>query len=163
MNLSGFFVLLFHKTYTKTMLPLAQTGDTVQVHYTGTLTDGTLFDSSVGREPLEFPLGSGMVIKGFDDGVTGMAVGSKKTIHIPANEAYGPSQEEAIFSFNRSEIPNDIPLELGAQLNMHEDGNPNPVSVTIVALTEEQVTVDANHPLAGQDLIFELELVGIRQ
>jgi peptidylprolyl isomerase len=145
------------------MTPIAQTGDTVQVHYTGTLTDGTLFDSSVGREPLEFSLGSGMVIKGFDDGVTGMVVGSKKTIHIPAEEAYGPSQEEAIFSFSRSEIPNDIPLELGAQLNMHEDGNPNPVPVTIVALTDDQVTVDANHPLAGQDLIFELELVGIRQ
>ncbi len=143
------------------MISIAQTGDTIQVHYTGTLTDGTLFDSSVGREPLEFLLGSGMVIKGFDDGVTGMSIGSKKTIHIPAEEAYGLSQEEAILSFNRSEIPSDIPLELGGQLNMHEDGNPNPVPVTIVALTDDQITVDANHPLAGKDLTFELELVAI--
>ncbi len=139
----------------------AKTGDTVQVHYTGTLTDGTLFDSSEGREPLQFKLGVGMVIKGFDDGVTGMNIGEKKQIHIPVEEAYGPKHDDLIFTFNRSEIPDDVPLELGMQLSMHEDGNPQPVSVTVVALSETSVSVDANHPLAGQDLVFDLELVAI--
>lgn len=139
----------------------AKIGDTVQVHYTGTLTDGTLFDSSVEREPLQFKLGVGMVIKGFDDGVEGMGIGEKKQVHIHVDEAYGPKQEDLIFTFNRSDIPEDVPLEIGMQLNMHEDGNPQPVSVTVVALSETSVTVDANHPLAGQDLVFDLELVEV--
>ncbi len=139
----------------------AKTGDIVEVHYRGTLTDGTLFDSSAGHQPLQFKLGEGMVIKGFDDGVTGMSVGDKKQIQIPVEEAYGPVMEDIIFTFNRSDIPADVPLEIGSQLNMHEDGNPQPISVTIVALNDSSVTVDANHPLAGKDLIFDLELVSI--
>lgn len=139
----------------------AKTGDTVQVHYTGTLTDGTLFDSSAGREPLQFRLGTGMVIKGFDDGVAGMNIGDKKQIHIPVDEAYGPMQDDLVFTFNRSDIPDDMPLEVGMQLNMHEDGNPQPIVVTIVSFDQANVTVDANHPLAGKDLIFDLELVAI--
>lgn len=139
----------------------AQAGDNVQVHYKGTLPDGQTFDSSEGREPLAFQLGSGQVIKGFDDGVTGMGVGDKKTIHIPNEDAYGPLNEEMIINFDRSQIPDEIPLEIGGTLNMHQEGNGQVVPVVIREITDEFVLLDANHPLAGQDLIFELELVGI--
>lgn len=138
----------------------AQAGDTVQVHYKGTLPDGQLFDSSEGRDPLAFQLGSGQVIKGFDDGVTGMSIGDKKTIHIPNAEAYGPVNEDMVVHFERAQIPADIPLEIGGTLNMHQDGG-QVIPVVIREVTEEHVVLDANHPLAGQDLIFELELVGI--
>ncbi|GAB3566833.1 peptidylprolyl isomerase [Spirosoma luteolum] len=140
----------------------AKSGDTVQVHYTGTLTDGTVFDSSAGRTPLEFIVGSGQVIKGFDDGVEGMSEGEKKTINIPVEDAYGPANEEMIFTLNRSDIPDDIPLEKGMTLNMHEDGNPRAIPVIVRDLTDTNVTLDANHPLAGQDLVFEVELVGVK-
>jgi peptidylprolyl isomerase len=140
----------------------AKAGDTVQVHYTGTLTDGTLFDSSKGREPLEFQLGSGMVIKGFDDGITGMEVGENKTVNIPTEDAYGSASEDMVFTVDRAELPADMPLELGMTLNMHEDGNPQPVPVIVRDLTPDSVTLDANHPLAGQDLTFEIELVGLK-
>jgi len=139
----------------------AQAGDNVKVHYKGTLPDGQLFDSSEGREPLAFQLGSGQVIKGFDDGVTGMEIGDKKTINIPNEDAYGPVNEEMIINFDRSQIPAEIPLEVGGTLNMHQDGNGQVIPVVIKDVTEEFVLLDANHPLAGQDLIFELELVGI--
>ncbi len=139
----------------------AKSGDTVQVHYTGRLEDGSVFDSSDGRDPLEFQLGSGMVIPGFDQGLTGMSVGEKKTIHIPAEEAYGPVNEEMILQIERSQIPPDLPLELGMQLNMHQDGNGQVVPVKVVEVTDESVTLDANHELAGKDLIFDLELVGV--
>lgn len=140
----------------------AKSGDTVQVHYKGTLSDGTVFDSSEGRSPLEFTVGSGQVIKGFDDGVLGMNEGEKKTIDIPVEDAYGPANEEMIFTLNRSDIPEDIPLETGVTLNMHEDGNPRPIPVIVRKLDETSVTLDANHPLAGQDLVFEVELVGVK-
>ncbi|TDE17430.1 FKBP-type peptidyl-prolyl cis-trans isomerase [Dyadobacter psychrotolerans] len=139
----------------------AQAGDNVKVHYKGTLPDGQLFDSSEGREPLAFQLGSGQVIKGFDDGVTGMEIGDKKTIHIPNEEAYGPVNEDMIINFDRAQIPSDIPLEIGSTLNMHQDGNGQVIPVVIKEVSEQFVLLDANHPLAGQDLIFELELVGI--
>jgi peptidylprolyl isomerase len=138
----------------------AQSGDNVTVHYKGTLPDGQLFDSSEGREPLAFQLGSGQVIKGFDDGVTGMEIGDKKTIHIPHAEAYGPVSEDMIVNFDRAQIPADIPLEIGSTLNMHQDGG-QVIPVIIREVTDQHVLLDANHPLAGQDLIFELELVGI--
>lgn len=140
----------------------AKTGDTVQVHYTGTLTDGTIFDSSKGREPLEFTLGGGQVIKGFEEGITGMSVGDSKTVNIPVEDAYGPAHEEMVFTLERAELPDDIPLELGMTLNMHEDGNPQPIPVIIRDLNDTSVTLDANHPLAGQDLIFEIELVDVK-
>jgi FKBP-type peptidyl-prolyl cis-trans isomerase 2 len=139
----------------------AKAGDKINVHYTGKLTDGTIFDSSTGREPLEFEIGSGMVIKGFDDGVTGMSVGEKKTIHIPAAEAYGDVNPEHFAVFNKAEIPADIPYEVGMQLNMHQDGTGQVMQVVVVDVTETTITLDANHPLAGKDLIFDLEMVSI--
>ncbi len=139
----------------------AQKGDKVRVHYKGTLQDGNQFDSSEGREPLEFLLGSGMVIAGFDEGVTGMEIGEKKTIHIPSDQAYGPSNEELIIRFDRAEIPSDIPLEIGSTLNMHQDGLGQVIPVVVKEVTETYVILDANHELAGKDLIFELELVSI--
>lgn len=140
----------------------AKAGDTVQVHYTGTLGDGTIFDSSAGRDPLEFRLGSGQVIPGFDNGIEGMNIGDKKTINIPSDDAYGPVVEDHVFQIERDEIPTEIPLEVGMTLNMHQDGNPQPIPVIVRDVTAESVTLDANHPLAGQDLIFEVELVGIQ-
>ena len=139
----------------------AKAGDKISVHYTGKLTDGTLFDSSTGREPLEFEIGSGMVIKGFDEGVTGMSVGDKKTVHIPAAEAYGDMNPEHMAVFNKAEIPSDIPYEVGMQLNMHQDGSGQVMQVTVVEVTDLTITLDANHPLAGKDLIFDLELISI--
>ena len=138
-----------------------KSGDKINVHYTGKLTDGTLFDSSEGREPLEFQVGSGMVIKGFDEGVTGMIVGEKKTVHIPVSEAYGDVDSSYLAVFNKEEIPSDIPYEVGMQLNMHQDGTGEVMPVIVVEVTETTITLDANHPLAGKDLIFDLELVSI--
>ena len=139
----------------------AKAGDKISVHYTGKLTDGTLFDSSAERDPLEFEIGSGMVIKGFDEGVTGMIVGEKKTVHIPAAEAYGDMNQDYLAIFNKAEIPSDIPYEVGMQLNMHQDGSGQVMPVTVVEVTDTTITLDANHPLAGKDLIFDLELVSI--
>ncbi len=138
---------------------MVKSGDNVAVHYKGTLTDGTVFDSSEGREPLQFQVGSGMVIPGFDAGVTGMNIGESKTIHIPMEDAYGNASEEMIFTFNRTDIPADIPLEIGGTLNMHNGQQTIPVIVRDV--NDTTVILDANHPLAGQDLIFEIELVSI--
>jgi len=135
-------------------------GDTVKVHYHGRLTDGTTFDSSEGREPLEFKVGSGQVIKGFDDGVTGMEVGQKKTINIPADEAYGAKNEEMVVNFPRANFPEDLNPEVGMQLNM-TNGSGQVIPVVIVEVGEEEVILDANHPLAGQELVFDLELVSI--
>lgn len=138
-----------------------KSGDKINVHYTGRLTDGTVFDSSAQREPLEFEVGSGMVIKGFDEGVTGMSIGEKKTVHIPAVEAYGDVDPNYLAVFNKAEIPSDIPYEVGMQLNMHQDGTGQVMPVSVVEVTDTTITLDANHPLAGKDLIFDLELVSI--
>lgn len=135
-------------------------GDTVKVHYHGKLTDGSTFDSSEGREPLEFEVGGGMVIPGFDSGVTGMGVGEKKTITIPANEAYGHKQEEMIMEFPKDRFPADMVPEPGMQLNM-SNGSGQDFPVVIVEIKDEAVILDANHPLAGEDLTFDLELVEI--
>lgn len=140
---------------------IAKSGDKVQVHYTGKLTNGEIFDSSEGRTPLEFTLGSGMVIPGFDDGITGMSVGEKKTVHIPADQAYGPADERNILTFNRQELPADIPFEVGMQLNMHQDGSAQVIPVMVVEVSDSHITVDANHSLAGKDLIFDIELVKV--
>jgi FKBP-type peptidyl-prolyl cis-trans isomerase 2 len=138
----------------------AKQGDTVKVHYHGRLTDGTTFDSSSGREPLEFQVGSGQVIKGFDDGVTGMGIGEKKTIQIPVHEAYGEKDENMVVEFPKSNFPPDLKPEVGMQLNM-TNGSGQVIPVVVVGIGEDSVTLDANHPLAGQDLIFDIELVEI--
>lgn len=135
-------------------------GDTVRIHYTGTLTDGSVFDSSEGRDPLEFTVGSGQVIAGMDAGLPGMSVGDKKRLEIPAADAYGDLNPEARQAIPREGIPDDIPLELGTQLQMQSpEGHVLPV--TVVEVTEATVTLDANHPLAGKDLNFDIELVSI--
>lgn len=137
-----------------------KSGDKVRLHYTGTLTDGTEFDSSAGRDPLEFTVGSGQIIPGLDQAIPGMEVGDKKVVAVPADEAYGQPHENARQDIPRSEIPDDIPLEVGIQLQMQApDGQAIPVRV--VAVTDDTVTLDANHPLAGQDLTFAIELVSI--
>jgi peptidylprolyl isomerase len=138
----------------------AKQGDNVQIHYTGRLTNGEQFDSSAGREPLAFQLGSGMVIKGFDDGVTGMTVGEKKTINIPSAEAYGELNEEMVFEFPKSNLPPEMEVEVGMQLMMN-NGEGQQLPVVVREVKEETLIIDANHPLAGQELIFDLELVAI--
>ncbi len=137
-----------------------KSGDKIKVHYHGKLTSGETFDSSAGREPLEFEVGSGAVIPGFDEGVTGMAVGEKKTINIPFDEAYGPRNPEMVIEMPKERFPADMELEVGMPLGM-SDQNGQQFQVTIVEIKEEVVMLDANHPLAGQDLIFDLELVEI--
>jgi peptidylprolyl isomerase len=138
----------------------AKQGDVVRVHYTGTLLDGSTFDSSVGREPLEFTVGAGQMIKGFDAGVQGMTVGEKKTIQIPPHEAYGERDDEAIIEFPSNQIPADMKLEAGMQLTLRNQYG-QPVPVVVMEVKEDIVLLDANHMLAGKELIFEVELVEI--
>ncbi|HRB87577.1 MAG TPA: peptidylprolyl isomerase [Niabella sp.] len=135
-------------------------GDKVKVHYHGKLTNGETFDSSEGRDPLEFEVGSSMVIKGFDDGVTGMLVGEKKTIQIPVIEAYGEKIAEMIIEMPKSQFPEDMNLEVGLPLVM-SDNSGQQFQVVITEIKEDSVVLDANHPLAGKDLIFDLEVVSI--
>lgn len=138
----------------------AKAGDTVRIHYTGTLPDGSTFDTSSGRDPLEFKLGSGQVIPGFDKAVDGMALGEKKTVEIEAHDAYGPRDPNGLQSFPRDKVPDDIPLDIGTRLQLSTPSG-QPVMVTVSEVTEEEIILDANHPLAGQDLTFEIELVEI--
>jgi FKBP-type peptidyl-prolyl cis-trans isomerase 2 len=135
-------------------------GDTIKVHYHGRLENGETFDSSEGREPLEFEVGSGMVIKGFDEGVMGMAVGDKKTLRIPVDDAYGPKNEEMIIEFPKDRFPDDMQAEVGMPLTM-SDGSGQNFRVIIKEVKDDSVVLDANHPLAGEDLTFDLELVEI--
>jgi peptidylprolyl isomerase len=137
-----------------------QSGDTVKVHYHGRLTDGTTFDSSEGREPLEFQVGSGMVIAGFDNGVMGMIVGDKRTVQIPVADAYGPRNPEMVIEFPRDQVPADMPLEKGMRLNLNNSQG-QVVPVVITEIHETAILLDAHHPLAGEDLVFDIELVEI--
>jgi peptidylprolyl isomerase len=139
----------------------ARNGNQVKVHYHGRLKDGTTFDTSAGRSPLEFEVGAGQVIKGFDDGVLGMKEGEKKTIQIPVEEAYGEKSEDMIIEFPREQFPPDMQPEVGMQLNLRgQDGRNFPV--VIADIKEDIVVLDGNHPLAGKDLIFDIEMVEIR-
>ena len=136
----------------------AQKGDTVHVHYTGRLADGQVFDSSEGGDPLEFKVGAGEVIKGFDDGVEGMSVGDKKRIEIESAEAYGERIENLVQTIPREGLNLDTEPRVGMSLVMQlPDGNQIPVAITEV--TEDSITLDANHPLAGEKLIFDVERV----
>jgi FKBP-type peptidyl-prolyl cis-trans isomerase 2 len=149
-------------TKTNIFMQQVKSGDTVKVHYHGRLTDGTTFDSSEGRDPLEFEVGSGMVIKGFDEGVMGMQPGEKKTVDIPVNDAYGPKNPEMIIDFPRNQFPEGMNPEVGMRLNLNNaEGEIFPVVISSVE--DESVKLDGNHPLAGEDLIFDLELVEIVQ
>ena len=138
----------------------AKNGDKVKIHYTGTLEDGTTFDSSEGRDPLEFEIGSGQVIVGFDEAVIGMSAGESKSVTIPVEKAYGQRNEELIMSAPRDQVPPDITPEVGQKLQM---GGPNGelIVVEVVDVTDEAITLDANPPLAGKDLNFDIELVEI--
>ena len=138
----------------------ATAGDRVQIHYTGTLSDGEMFDTSDGRAPLEFELGAGQVIPGFDTAVDGMEVGEKKTVTIPAADAYGEHRPEMIMALPVSELPEGLTPEVGQQLHMQTTEG-QVVPVTVREVTEEKVVLDANHALAGQDLTFAIELVAI--
>ncbi len=137
-----------------------KSGDTIKVHYHGKLADDTTFDSSEGREPLEFEVGAGMMIPGFDSGVLGMAAGEKKTLVIAAEEAYGPVQDEMFMEFPIDRFPPDMKPEPGMALNM-TDGQGQQFPVVIADVKEEVVILDANHPLAGKELVFDIELMEI--
>lgn len=137
-----------------------KTGDTVAIHYTGTLKDGTTFDSSDGRDPLSFEVGSGQIIPGLDVALPGMTVGEKKTVEIDCRDAYGPINPGMRQAVPREGIPDDIPLEPGTQLQMQASEG-QVVPVMVVEVSETEVTLDANHPLAGKDLTFAIELVSI--
>lgn len=141
--------------------PQAKAGDTVQVQYTGKLADGTVFDSSVGGQPLQFTLGSGQVIPGFDKAVTGMRVGENKTVTILAADAYGQHRDDLVGEVSRSQLPGDVAPQVGMQLqSVQKDGST--MVVTIIKVTDNtSVTIDANHPLAGKDLTFDLQLLKI--
>lgn len=137
-----------------------KSGDTVRIHYKGTLDDGSVFDSSEGRDPLEFTVGTGQIIPGLDEALPGMTVGEKKSVTIEPDKAYGPAHAEARQAVSRDKIPPEVPMEIGIQLEMKTpDGRSIPVRV--VEIGEETVTLDANHPLAGKALTFDFEIVSI--
>jgi FKBP-type peptidyl-prolyl cis-trans isomerase 2 len=138
----------------------AKTADTVKVHYTGKLTDGTIFDDSLNREPLEFTIGNNNLIAGFENAVIGMNVGDWKTVNIPSEQAYGPHMKEMVVEVDRKQLPPDLKPVIGAQLQVTQDEGQE-IVVSITQITETHVTLDANHPLAGKDLVFEIKLVEI--
>ncbi len=143
----------------------AKSGDTVKIHYTGRLADGMEFDTSKGSDPLSFTLGKNEVIPGFEKAVDGLSVGDSHTVEIPSDEAYGPHRDEMVIEAMRSEMPEDLELKPGRQLegrSENEEGKePHKVIFTITGITDDEVTLDANHPLAGKDLTFDIELVEI--
>ena len=138
----------------------ATDGSKVKVHYTGTLDDGSVFDSSRERDPLEFTIGEGMVIPGFENGIKGMAVGDTKTVDIPAAEAYGERNDEYLLKVGRDQLPAHIKAEVGMTLQVQGEAGQQAL-VTVTEMNDETVTLDGNHPLAGKDLSFEIELVSM--
>jgi peptidylprolyl isomerase len=137
-----------------------KSGDKVKVHYTGKLNDGTVFDTSEKQKPLEFEMGQGRIIPGFENAVMGMAVGEKKTVKVPADQAYGDYKQELKQDFPREQFPDDLKLEKGQRFQVDQkDGGK--ILVSIAEVTDTTVTLDANNPLAGKDLTFDIELVEI--
>ncbi len=145
---------------TTTAAPTAEVGDTVNVHYTGTLDDGSVFDSSLGREPLQFTLGAGQMIPGFEQAVIGMELGETKTVTIPADQAYGPYYDDLVFVIPREQLPAGMEPAVGQKLQS-QSATGQVMIVTVTEVSETSVTVDANHELAGEDLTFEIQLVEI--
>ena len=138
----------------------AKRGDTVHVHYRGTLDDGSEFDSSEGNDPIVFTIGAGQVIPGFEDAIEGMSAGEKKTQHIDVANAYGEHRDELVFVVSRDQMPEGAEVEVGDMLRVGFPDGSN-AAVQVAALDGDSVTLDANHPLAGKNLTFELELVSI--
>ena len=141
-------------------MPAASTGDTVRVHYTGRLQDDTVFDTSEERGPLEFTIGGGDLIPGFESAVVGMSTGEEKTVTIPAEEAYGERRDDLLIDVERERMSGDFEPEKGQRLQLQQrDGQP--FAATVTEVTDDTVKLDANHPLAGQDLVFDIKLVEI--
>lgn len=138
----------------------AKQGDTVTVHYTGKLDNGTVFDTSRSRHPLQFTIGKGQVIAGFEQAVDGMNTGDSKTVIVPMDNAYGPRREEMIITMERSKLPADLVPQVGQRLELTQMDDQN-ILVTVTAVTDSMLTLDANHPLSGKDLTFDIELVAI--
>ena len=138
----------------------AKKGDTVQVHYTGKLEDGTVFDTSRERHSLQFTLGNGQVIAGFENAITGMNIGESKTAVIPVEQGYGPRRDDMIVTIKRDTLPPDLTAKVGQRLEITQ-ADDQVMLVTVTGVTESSITIDANHPLAGKVLTFDLELVGI--
>ena len=138
----------------------AKNGDTVKVHYTGKIDDGTVFDTSVEREPMQFTIGEGQLIPDFEQAVVGMNPGESKTIQIPAENAYGPHHQEMIMEVERSQFPEDLKPEVGQQLQARQ-ANGQDFVVTVMAVSDSKITLDGNHPLAGKDLTFDIQLAEI--
>jgi len=138
----------------------AKQGDTVKVNYTGKLSDGTIFDSSIGRHPMQFTVGKGQLIAGFEKAVLGMAAGDKKTVVIAVAEAYGPRQDSAVVEVERKNLPADLEAQIGQRLELTQEDD-STVLVTVMGASETSLTLDANHPLAGKELTFEIELLSI--
>ncbi|CAG5082125.1 FKBP-type peptidyl-prolyl cis-trans isomerase [Parvicella tangerina] len=139
---------------------LVKANDKVRVHYTGTLKNGEVFDSSEGKEPLEFTIGAGQIIPGFENGILGMKVEESKTLDIPANEAYGERKEDLVQEVPKTQLPPEITPEVGMQL-MSQTPNGQQIPLVVTEVKDSSITVDANHPLAGKDLIFEVSIVSI--
>ena len=138
----------------------AKHGDTVKVHYSGKLEDGTVFDTTDNQDPLQITLGSGQIIPDLEQAIVEMSPGESKNIEIPAEKGFGPYLKELVFEVDRTQVPPDLKLELGQQLQMNPSEG-QPIVVTVVDLTDQKVTLDANHPLAGKNLTFEIKLIEI--
>lgn len=138
----------------------AKDGDTVKVHYTGTLENGEVFDTSQEREPLEFQLGQGQLIPGFEKAVIGMSEGDSTTVDIPSDEAYGEVREDLVINVPKDQLPDDVEPQVGMQLQVNQQ-NGQPIPVRVTEIKDEELVLDANHPLAGKDLTFEIELLEV--
>ncbi len=139
---------------------MTKIGDTVRVHYTGRLADGTVFSTTVGSHPLQFTVGSDTVISGFDKAVIGMKPGELKIVEIPAKEAYGSYNNELVQEINRQEVPSGLELKVGLRLRVRRE-NGRIATIKVVEMSESTVKLDANHPLAGKDLSLDIELIEI--